>query len=1268
MRKFQISEWQILRTGKSVDFAIIAGITLLFLSVIAMNVNLLFKMTSNQTEEIGQMQLENIRSEFESKIANSENITLQIATEAENMFATGSSQADFENFFVQKKKEQVAVSNGVCFNVYIANNDFTIIPDFDMPDNYHAVERLWYKGASENPDAIYITEPYIDASGHGMCFTMSKMLKDKKTVIALDFTFEDMQESISRMDTDSSRTALIATKTGMIIGYSDMSLVGEKISKKLPEYENILEQVVQSNSHESFSTEIAGKSSTIFSSETNNGWYMILSVEDWTLYKYSYGQIFLTIIVSLLMIMVIVIFYLNGVKNRLKAEKALAVKEEFLSHLSKDLREPLKKILHLSHVENLDSTESPAEIAAQVRESALQLSDMLDNLFSFSTIVSNESEQIAAEKQSQEFGLSKVSRKVRKGVATVLFTAMFLSMVLSISTTINWGNTKMNREVDNYDYQLSTWLSKEIGILEMFANIISERPELMSDYDYAVKFLNDIAKKYPEISVCYLANPYNEHSVIMNNGWEPTDPNWRVEQRQWYLDTERSPEGFNVSDPYRDSQTGMYCITISKIVYGKDGEFLGIFAIDFFIDKLISILGESYGKDTYAFLVDKNGIIINHPNVAYQLTAERMYEITGTEYKDAYYYPDRVTTIKDFRDHYVACISKQNAASNFTIVVVNSWWDIYGNAVTLGIIFVLLLISCISAIVALINSLIKWQESVNKKLQSAADEAITASQAKFMFFAQMNHEIRTPLNAVLGMNELILRESDNKYISEYAENIQSAGNTLLTLINSILDFSKLEEGKMKIVPVRYDIALLIDDLQNIVSERANKKGLKFFIEVNPELPRNLYGDDVRIRQIITNILTNAVKYTHEGFIKLFIDFELLDGDSLNLKIKVTDTGIGIRQEDIGKLFKSFQRLDEEKNRNIEGTGLGISIVQKLLLMMDSELKVESVYGEGSTFYFDLRQKIIDHVPIGDYKNYLSEKVHFDKNKKFLQAPNAKILVVDDNKMNLKVIRGMLKFNGIVPDLAESGKACLQMAAEKNYHIIFLDHMMPEMDGVETLKRLKANSSALQGTTIIALTANAISGAQEFYIGEGFDDYLSKPIDTNKLEMLLQKYLPEELTNPDAPTETVQPVEEEMTEENLEDDDALTAKDRAQLKEFCPEINIDAAMSYCMNSKDFFVEMLQDFYTDDKTEMLNELFASADFANYKIQAHALKSTSQLIGALTFSDNAKAQEFAAKDERFDDLRENHAAFMEHYKKVREQIGKWLEVSGNAKDIDS
>ncbi len=1247
---------KMLRMGKTTDFIILIVITLLFLIVIGMNVRLIFKMTSNQTEEIGRMQLENIRNEIESKISNSENATIQVANESEKLIASGATQEEITKFFYQKKHEQNKIFNGVCFNTYIASKSFTIIPDFDYPESYHAPERLWYIGAVENPDKVYITEPYTDAAGNGICFTMSKTLSDNETVVGMDFYLEDLQESINQMTEDSTRTAFIVSKNGMIIGNTGMNLVGKKISQKLPQYQDIFERVVNNKTHESFLVEIDGDEYTIFSSETKNGWYMIVSVDNFTLYKNSYRQTILTVVISLIMLAVIVIFYLRSMKHRLEAEKALRAKEEFLENLSKDLKTPLKKILELSKVKKTDAS---AKMAAQVQESALQLSDMLDNLFSFSNIVSDTAKIVDNSKNSNVNEISNVSKSARVKIISVLIFAIVISMIFCVNTTINWGDTKMNREVDDYNYQLSNWVERQKSILSMFVNIISKHPELMQDYPTAVQYLNDVAKKYPEISVCYLANPYKEHQVIMNNGWESPDPNWRVDKRQWYIDTEKTEDGFSVSAPYYDDQTGLYCVTLSQIVYSANGEFLGIFAIDFFLDKLIHILDSSYSRNNYAFLVDKNGIIVSHPNHLYQMTTERVTPITATEYKDAYFLDGKISLLKDFNGIHMACISKKNTDSDFTIIVANNGWDIYGDIFTLGILFVVLLIICIAAVIIFIERLLNWQKEINQKLEVSVKEARLAEKARSQFLAQMSHEIRTPMNAVLGMNELILRESVNPAILEYAENINSAGKTLLGLINSILDFSKIENGQMKIVPVRYETAILINDLVTMASERASKKGLDLMVEVDKNLPRLLFGDDLRIKQIVTNILTNAIKYTPKGSVNFYVKIISMDAENLEMLFGVKDTGIGIKETDIGKLSVSFTRLDEEKNRNIEGTGLGIAIVQKLLEMMGSKLEVESVYGEGSNFYFHLNQKIVDKTPIGNYREQnLGQLISDKKNKIYFNAAGAKILVVDDNSMNLKVIRGILKFNEIVPDLADSGEKCLELVAKNRYDLIFLDHMMPEMDGIETLKKIKAEHLA-DNTIIIALTANAISGAREFYLESGFNDYLSKPVNPNDLDLILQKYLSKILEN--RKIQPVKKVEEIKTAETIpeveETADTLKHFEKKLLAEICPEINLDAAMACCMDSREFFIEMVQEFFNGNKIAEINKTYAAEDWKNYRILVHALKSTSLVIGAEIFSEKAKAQEFAAKDNRLEDLKKNHSEFIISYEKLLNQIGNWL-----------
>ncbi len=1249
-----VQDWQILKQGRRIDFAIIIGITLIFLIVIAMNDRLMFQVTANQTEEIGQMQLEVIRSDFQGTLQEAEGTTIRMAMEAEQLLKNKASRKDIEDYFYRRKREQKNLTGGVCFNVYIAGKDWAVIPDFNMPEDYHAQERLWYKGALENPGQIYISEPYIDAMTGIMCYTISKMLPDKETVVALDFNFSDVQYLINRMNELGNRESLIVTKDGMIIGYSDMNLVGEKISQQLPDYDSILTQIIQSKRRESFVAQIDGEERTIFTGKTDNDWYMILSVDNQSFYKDSYRQIIFMTISSLIMMLAIIFFYLNAMKNGLRAENALRVKEEFLSHLSKELRNPLQAILDASSVKSIHLHANPAEKVAEVRESALKLSDMLDNLFSFSTIVSDAKKDFSTSKAFQDEELSKVSRYSKWGIIAVLVAAMVFAFVICFKTTVSWGDTKMSREVDVYEHKLSNWIEKQRSILSMFVNVVGENPEIMNDYASAVNFLDNIARNYPEISACYLANPYSEHPLIMNNGWVSSDPNWHVDKRPWYIDTEKSAEGFSVSAPYYDAQTGLYCVTFSQIVYGRNGEFLGIFGIDFYLDRLVQVLGASYTKDGYAFLVDRNGIIINHPNNNYQLSMSQMIDIAGTEYSNVYYSGD-VLTLKDYTNNFVACISKKNKISDFTVIVANSWWNIYGNVTLLGGLFIILLAACVIIVKFLINRLLRWQDSVNQQLKQASNTALAASEAKSQFLAQMSHEIRTPINAILGMNEMILRESKSAEILDYAANIQSAGRTLLALINSILDFSKIEDGKMEIIPMRYETIHLLDDLINMISERAKKKNLILKTEISPNLPKILYGDDVRLRQVIVNILTNAVKYTHKGSVTLKIDGQELDSDTFELQVKVSDTGIGIRQEDIQKLFQSFIRLDEEKNRNIEGTGLGIAIVQKLLSMMGSKLEVASEYGKGSEFSFKVRQKIIDKTTLGNYDENHAKELD-KKAKKFLTAEGARVLAVDDNDMNLKVISGLLKRNKIFPDLAESGQAGIDMAKEHFYHIIFLDNMMPSMSGVETLKKMHEEKILGDKTKVIMLTASAIAGMREIFLREGFDDYLSKPIVVSELEGMLEKYLPPEFIKfEEEETKKVEVVEEIKAEPISADE--FTNSEKEKFAKMCPDLDLETGLKYCMGSKDFLLQMLTTFTDGKKADKIQEKFDAQDWKGYQILVHALKSTAMSIGAATLSEAAKELEFAAKNKDAEKILANHADLMATYKKVRAEIAKYL-----------
>lgn len=533
-----------------------------------------------------------------------------------------------------------------------------------------------------------------------------------------------------------------------------------------------------------------------------------------------------------------------------------------------------------------------------------------------------------------------------------------------------------------------------------------------------------------------------------------------------------------------------------------------------------------------------------------------------------------------------------------------------------------------------------------EEAENAKMEAMKANAAKSNFLANMSHEIRTPINAVLGMDTMILQESSERNIKEYAADIQTAGQNLLSLINDILDFSKIESGKMEIIPGDYEVASLLNDSYNMVGMRARDKNLKLTIENDSTIPRRLFGDEVRIRQIMVNLLTNAIKYTPEGNITLSMNWEKIEEKKLLLKISVKDTGVGITPEDQKKLFQSFQRVDEKKNRNIEGTGLGLKITKQLVEMMNGSISVESEYGKGSVFRVEIPQEILSEEQLGDFsEQYVKNISQMEYHEKF-QAPEGRILVVDDVPMNLKVMKGLLKKTGLQVETAESGKQCIQMVRRKTYHMIFLDHMMPEMDGIETLHQMQQVQDNLnKDTPIIMLTANAILGAKEEYLQMGFCDYLSKPIREQELEDMIMKYLPQELI-------LKEDVKEGIKEGIGEKSEEKEAQEESVLKKF-DFLDTEMGLSYCCDSEEFYLEMLETYRNNGRYDALKELYEKQDWENYQIQVHALKSTSRSIGAVEVSEQAKQLEQAAKERDISYIKEHHDEMMKKYEELLEKL---------------
>ena len=832
----------------------------------------------------------------------------------------------------------------------------------------------------------------------------------------------------------------------------------------------------------------------------------------------------------------------------------------------------------------------------------------------------------------------------------VTLTATFMLMVLLVAYTTRLmyvsssshinelGNDKaaaITAELENY---LETARSVLWVAADTVDHMVSNGATNEEIVEYITRESTNTASQFDESYTGLYG--YINGKYVDGVGWVPPE-DYDPTTRDWYKEAVAAGGQPLVVNPYVDAQTGNVIISVCKALTDTNN----VLGLDLTLSDVqktvenIQIDGNGYG-----FILNYDGTVIAHHDSSEK--GKNYSEDPGRKELFEKMVSVDKGNFEMIIDGKMCTVFVDEVLGQWHLAIVVEKSDLLKNTrnVLLLSVFIGLFVTAMISIFYIVGY--RHERKVNKRmeemkateqkreyeakiLQLEKAAADTANKAKSDFLADMSHEIRTPINAVLGMNEMILRESKDDQILEYSHNIKSAGNTLLSIINNILDFSKIEDGKMTLVPVEFDVAELITNLVNTISVRARAKGLEFNVEIDESIPSRLYGDDVRISQIVMNLLTNAVKYTESGSVTLRVKNNGTADGNVKLRFEVADTGIGIKDEDLGKLFESFKRIEEKRNRHIEGTGLGISIVCKLLSMMDSKLDVESQYAIGSTFGFNLKLKVIDPAPVGKYdenrKAVLSQDV-----ETHIYAPNAKVLVTDDNGMNLKVAVNFMKIFGITPVICSSGSETIELMRKDKFDIVFLDHMMPVMDGMETLNILK-DENLLNGAVVIALTANAVVGAETQYLNAGFDGYLSKPITVNDIEKTLKKYLP------------VDVIENGASEASGGNKPKLSMD---KLREI--GLNVDAALRYTCDDEDFYMELLTDYANsaEDKCGELSSYLEKGDLKNYEILVHSLKSASKTVGADDVSEQAKALEEASRNQDSAFVNAHHDAFVESF----------------------
>ncbi len=696
-------------------------------------------------------------------------------------------------------------------------------------------------------------------------------------------------------------------------------------------------------------------------------------------------------------------------------------------------------------------------------------------------------------------------------IVLVIYTSRLL-----YSVAISNSNMVIEDRIYNISSMIENYLTTAENVLHMTSDAVHHM--LISGstsariHEFLVEETTNVMEQFDENFTGLYGYIMSKYLDGLN--WEPPE-GWDPRSRDWYTIARDGDGEIMFIPPYVDAQTGNVIISVSRLLPDKQN----VVSLDVQLKGIQNMMNElTLNGKGYGFVVDSSGFIIAHKNE----------ELKGTNILDYDGGVEYLNSIMNASPEGFAYIIDGEKCTVFVNTIMDRWYvvmivsdsdrfsEVRGQLL-FNIIICTLIFIMISALYfnghknekkyakQMEDMRLEEQKSSyeRKVLELEKDAANASNKAKSNFLANMSHEIRTPMNAIIGMDEMILREAKDTKIRKYATDIQSAGRTLLSIINDILDLSKIESGKMELIPVEYDFSSVLNDIVNMTMKKAEDKGLKYNLDVEPGIPSVLYGDEIRIRQIILNIVNNGIKYTEHGEINIHIAF---DRAKSKLICHVADTGMGIKTEDLEKLFSSFQRLDETKNRNIEGTGLGLNITKQLIDMMGGNIYVESEYGKGSVFKAEVIQKVVDDTPINNYSEHLKnsqiEKEIFTPK---LIAPTARILIVDDNEMNLEVISELMKDTRIQITTASSGSECLDILKGNTFDLILLDQMMPGMSGIQTLKKMRDDHIA-DGTPVVVLTADAIVGARDSYIKEGFSDYLSKPVMYSELENILFKYI------------------------------------------------------------------------------------------------------------------------------------------------------------------
>ena len=1236
-------------------------VIIFFVGIIIMYYNMVYGREMETIITKGELSAVKAAEQFDKYLStNIDSITLSAYT-LDEMIREGQTDKEIQDFLTG---QSTAVKNAVSENStglygYI-NGRFFSGTGWVPPEDYDATKRPWYLKPMSDKGNITVLDPYTDVQTGNVMLAIGKTLCDDVSVISVDVSLDKVQKITEDIvASGSAGYEMILNGSGVVVAHSDKNEVGKNYNEESGTVGAMIAKKLGTVQDNYFGLEAEGAHYIVYIERIHDDWSCI-SVQDTTSTFDSLNRIlWLTmLIITAIVVIIILIMVISGRRNR--------IAQRLYAQLSStaDIYISLHEINFITDTfsEVLDNKAEAAEMIGETRNNCQQMireimtkfsdpqsresildfvdfSKLDERLKDMNTITS---EFLSADKKwrraryivSERTPAGKVARAMyliedidaeKRGRDAAMDTITVMNEQISSVANIYFSMYDVDllnnrfREVRTHTSDIADFDTEYIDNAQKAARSIADRMSNEASRRDMYDFMDfgTLDERLTE------SNTVTREFLNKDNIWcrarfvvSKCSNDGTLEHVLWLVESidEEKRKRDAISEAAKNLNVQM--ASISNI-------YMTVFDIDISADRFTVIKSE-------------NAVVNSHVKDQRDHAQALMYESMK-----------KMTDVSSMEDvmNFIDLKSLDNRLRHTNTVALEM------RTVTGIWVRVRFMVSQrekngrLSHVLWLAEN-IDTEKKERDKLIDMSERALAASEAKSSFLSNMSHEIRTPINAVLGMNEMILRECDDRNILAYSESIRTAGSTLLGIVNDILDFSKIEARKMEIIPVEYNLSSVINDLVNMIQTKADDKGLKLELEISRAVPNHLYGDEVRIKQVITNILTNAVKYTERGSVTFCIGFERIPGeqDSILLNVMVKDTGIGIKKEDMNKLFSEFDRIEEERNRKVEGTGLGMSITKRLLEMMGSALEVESIYELGSKFSFSLKQGVVKWDELGDYE--AAYKASLGKRKKYREkfhAPEAQVLVVDDTPMNLVVFRNLLKQTGVRIDTANSGDEGLTMMYDKKYDIIFLDHMMPEKDGIHTLHELRAQDKNPNfRTPAVCLTANAISGAREQYIEAGFDDYLTKPIDSSKLEEMLVEYLPREKIEQSSDGDA--PVQDDEHEVGL----------IPHFVSDISEIDTSAGIKNC-GGEEAYLETLKTFagMISDQIALIRHYWESGDIENATVRIHAVKSTCRIIGAADIGELAQELELAGKAKDADKLAARIDEFLTRCVSVGERL---------------